>query len=79
MLVLGYCPSPHVTLWVMHVVAEFHELTKQTIISSVGCSQGFPLKDLWNNDHPPFTKGFLNGPTASEFYDECLRTALIEG
>jgi hypothetical protein len=69
LLVLGYCPSARVTLCVLHVAPKFHELAKQTIISSVGCSQRFRLKALWNNDNPPFTKGFLNGPAASFMTD----------
>ena len=56
LFVLGYCPSAHVTSWVLHIAPKFHELAKQTIISSVGCSQRFRLKDLWNNDHPPSLK-----------------------
>jgi hypothetical protein len=55
--VLGYCPSPHVTLWVLYVAPAFQELAKQ-IISFVGCSQGFWLKDLWSNDLLPFINPF---------------------
>jgi hypothetical protein len=49
----------HPTL--LHVAAAFQKLSKQTIISFVGCSPGIRLKDLWGNDLPQFTEGFLNG------------------
>jgi hypothetical protein len=53
LLVLGYCPSPHVILCVLHVAPAFQELAKQTIIS-FGWSQGIQLKDLWSNVLPAF-------------------------
>jgi hypothetical protein len=46
LLVLGYYPSPSVTLWALHVAPAFHELAKQIIISFVSCSQGFRLEDF---------------------------------
>jgi hypothetical protein len=49
----------HPTL--LHIAAAFQKLAKQTIISFVGCSPGIRHKDLWSNDLPQFTKGFLNG------------------
>jgi hypothetical protein len=64
LLVLGYCSSPNVALGVLHVVPAFQELAKQTIISFVGCSQGFRLEDFCSNNLPPFTKDFY-----CEFYD----------
>ena len=54
LLVLVFCPSPYVTSWVLHVAPAFQELAKQTIISFVGCSHGFQLKDLWSNYLLPF-------------------------
>jgi hypothetical protein len=71
LLMIGYFLSPHVTLWVLRVAPAFQELAKHTIISFVGCSHGFRLKDLWSDDHPTFTKGFFNGPTASFKTDGC--------
>ena len=73
LLVLGYCPSPHVILWVPHVVPAFQELVKQTIISFVGCSQGIQLKDLWSNVLPAFHVSWMGH--YSEFYDKWLQTA----
>jgi hypothetical protein len=46
LLVLGYCPSSYVTLQGFHVVPEFQELAKQTIISFASCLQGIRLTDL---------------------------------
>jgi hypothetical protein len=37
----------HVTVWILHVAPAFHVLAKQIIISSVSCSQGFWLKELY--------------------------------
>ena len=54
LLVLGYCHSPYVTFWVLHVAPAFQELARQTIISFIGSSQGIRLKDLWTSDLPPF-------------------------
>jgi hypothetical protein len=38
LLVLGYCPTPYVTLWVLKVAHAFQELAKQTTIFFVDCS-----------------------------------------
>lgn len=54
LLMFGYCPSPHVMLWVLHVAPASQELVKQTLISFVGCSQGIQLTDLWSNVLPAF-------------------------
>jgi hypothetical protein len=43
LLVLSYCSLPCVSLWVLHVAPALQELAKQTVISFVGCSQGFQL------------------------------------
>lgn len=73
LLVLGYCPSPHIILWVLHVTPAFQELAKQTIISFIGCSQGIQLKDLWSNVLPAFHVSWMD--LYSEFYDRWLQTA----
>ena len=46
LLVIGYCPSPYVMLWVLHVAPAFQKIAKQAIISFVGCSQSIRLKDV---------------------------------
>ena len=61
LLVLGYCSSPYATLWILHVSHAFQRSAKHTLFPSVGCSQGFRLKDLWSKPSVPFTNGFLNG------------------
>jgi len=63
LLVLGYCFSPSVTLCVLHVTTAFHELAKQTLISFVGCSQGFRLEDF----RPSLKVSGMN--LYCEFYD----------
>ena len=75
---LGYCPSPYVTLSVLHVAPALHELAKQTIIPFVRCSQGFRLNDVWSNDLPPFTKCLLNGSAAS-FMTDGFELPVTEG
>jgi hypothetical protein len=73
LLVLGYCPSPHVILWVLHVAPAFQELAKQTIVSFIGCSQGIQLKDLWSTVLPAFHISWMD--LYNEFYDGWLQTA----
>ena len=60
LLVLGCCPSPYATLWILHVPHAFQGSAKQTLFPFVGCSQGFRLKDLWSKPIVPFTQGSLN-------------------
>ena len=61
LLVLGCCPSPYVTSWILHVPHAFKGSAKQALFPFVGCSQGYRLKDLWSKLCLLFTQGFLNG------------------
>ena len=59
---LGYCPSPHVSLSVLHVAPAFQQLAKQTIISLSIAHVISNLKNSGAITYRPLTKGFLNGP-----------------
>jgi len=61
LLVLGCCPSPYVTSWILHVPHAFKGSAKQTLFPFVGCSQGFRLKGLWSKPFLLSIQGFLNG------------------
>jgi len=62
-VVLGCCPSFHVTLCLLHASHAFQGSAKQTLFPFVGCSQGFRLEYLWSKTFRLFTEGFLNEAT----------------
>jgi len=51
-VVLGFCPSSHVTLWILHASHAFQGSAKQTLFLFVGCKTFLP-----------FTECFVNGVT----------------
>jgi len=53
LLVLGYCPTPHVTLLVLYVAPAFQELDRLLFPLSVA-HRVSDLKYLWSNNLPPF-------------------------
>ena len=72
---LGYCPSPFVTLWILTFAPAFQKLAKQTIYSLGDCSQGIRLKDLWSNELSTLSLKFSWIDVYSELYDGRLPTA----
>ena len=79
LLLLGYCPTPHITLLVLHVATAFQELDKQTITSFVSCSQGIRLKISLEQWTSAISLKVSWKDLYSEFHDRWLRLACNRG
>jgi len=73
--VIGYCPSPCVTSWVLHVSPAFQEFAKQTISCLCRLRRGYPTERSLEQWPPALSLKVFWMKRYSQFYDWWLHTA----